>query len=301
MWRSIIIQNVYELTLKDNWLVISSDELEKKKYSLEDIYAIVLENDRSKISLKLLNALAEKNIIVFLCDAKHIPCTIVLPYSKHYRCFHVLKAQINMKKRFKQEIWKSLIQQKIINQAQALMLCGRHEEDYKELSRLSKEVNNGDKGNREALAARKFFRSLYGSSFIRFNDDIINHCLDYGYAILRGAVIRSLVSYGFNTALGIHHINVYNAYNLADDFIEPLRPIVDMWVDQNLDLLGGDILSTENRNGLVDLLNATIRIDNKNMKIRYAVDQMISSFVTCIESDDCNSLLLPEIVEVRSV
>jgi len=51
--------------------------------------------------------------------------------------------------------------------------------------------------------------------------------LNYGYAILRAIVARSLVGAGLFTALGIHHRNKYNPYCLADDVMEPYRPYVD--------------------------------------------------------------------------
>ncbi|WP_375317716.1 type II CRISPR-associated endonuclease Cas1 [Spiroplasma endosymbiont of Virgichneumon dumeticola] len=99
----------------------------------------------------------------------------------------------------------------------------------------------GDANNREGLTAKIFFRELYGSGFIRFNDDGINSALNYGYKILMSAISRTISKYGLNNYLGIFHIGKSNPYNLACDFIEPLRPIVDYWVTKNIDTINNSI------------------------------------------------------------
>lgn len=101
------------------------------------------------------------------------------------------------------------------------------------MQQLAQEVLSGDTGNREGIAAKMFFRNFYGCDFIRFENDIINIALNYGYAVIRSSVARSLCAYGYNCALGIHHINEANPFNLADDLMEPLRPLADIWVWQN--------------------------------------------------------------------
>lgn len=95
----------------------------------------------------------------------------------------------------------------------------------------------GDTTNREAVAARKYFVALFGSTFRRTDEDVTNASLNYGYAIIRSCVAKTLAGYGFNGTVGIHHINETNPFNLADDIMEPLRPVVDMWTDENCDTL----------------------------------------------------------------
>lgn len=62
----------------------------------------------------------------------------------------------------------------------------------------------------------------------------VNVLLNYGYGILRAAVARAVVGAGLHPALGIHHSNQFNSFNLVDDLIEPFRPIVDYSVCQIL-------------------------------------------------------------------
>ena len=58
----------------------------------------------------------------------------------------------------------------------------------------------------------------------------VNGMLDYGYAILRTAVLRSLAAHGFIAAIGIAHAAKAGSFALADDVMEPLRP----WIDREL-------------------------------------------------------------------
>ena len=154
------------------------------------------------------------------------------------------------------------------------------------------EVLPGDIGNREGIAAKMFFKNFYGYNFLRFEEDVINAALNFGYAIIRSMVARSLCAYGYNCALGIHHINECNAFNLADDFMEPLRPLVDLWVYKHNDELL-DTLTKSNRVGLASIINDEVIIADKKMKLYNAIDKYIASFTTAIDSADRNKLLLP--------
>ena len=116
----------------------------------------------------------------------------------------------------------------------------------------------------------------------------------YGYTIIRSAVARSLVVYGYNCVLGVHHINENNAFNLADDFMEPFRPVVDQWVQAHNDELV-DELSKQNKLALVNLLNVEVNWNNKIMKLHNAMDKYIASFTTAIDKADVNKLLIPKL------
>ena len=140
-----------------------------------------------------------------------------------------------------------------------------------------------------------FFRNLYGTNFIRFSDDDTNAILNYGYAIIRSGVAKSLVAHGFNCVIGVHHISETNEFNLADDFMEPLRPLVDEWIAKNPDSLS-EGLTKFVKNELVGLVNSEVLFDGKKMKVRYAIDSMVKSFVTALETQNPNRLVLPEIL-----
>lgn len=295
MWRTILIGQGERLSVKNKQLIVHGKE--DIKIPIEDIYSIVIENRMLSITSPTITALTDEGVHVLFCDEKHLPVSLVLPLNTHYRVLSVLKKQIYMEQDFKDKIWQKIIRAKILNQAEVLELCERNETVIQHLKKYSDEVIEGDLRNREGLAAKLFFREMYGAEFIRMNDDVINSALNYGYAVIRACVSRTLVAYGFNCAIGIHHIGEYNPFNLADDLMEPLRPIVDYWVDNNIYDLN-DYLTKSNRIGLVSLVNRTVLCDNKHTKLRYAIDRYINSFVTCIDRRDVSYLRIPQILEL---
>ena len=105
------------------------------------------------------------------------------------------------------------------------------------LNEFLNEVKENDETNREGLTAKMYFRSIFGSNFIRFYDDKINAALNYGYTIIATAIIRNLAVFGLNTYLGIHHNSKINNFNLAYDFLEPYRCLVDKYVYDNVEKL----------------------------------------------------------------
>lgn len=118
---------------------------------------------------------------------------------------------------------------KIQNQSKAYLRLTSDQEGTRAIKEFSSEIINGDQSNREAHAAKVYFNLLMGTSFSRGNEDILlNSGLDYGYAVLRGYIARVCVGYGLNTQIGIHHKNEYNRFNLVDDLMEPLRPMIDI-------------------------------------------------------------------------
>lgn len=165
------------------------------------------------------------------------------------------------------------------------------------LENLAKNVNSGDTKNKEAIAAKGYFSSLFGKNFNRNFEDINNTCLNYGYSIIRGAIARSIVSYGYLPAIGIHHKSELNNYNLVDDFIEPFRPIVDLWVKTNIN--ENTEFDKYVRAELVNLLNVDVFIQGKLQSVNNAINIMIASYTTAINQSDYKKLELPEILPIK--
>lgn len=181
-----------------------------------------------------------------------------------------------------------MVRQKINNQAACLEILGKKGAD--ELRAIATDVRSGDKENRESAAARIYFDS-YMPQTTRQEDNCVNAALNYGYSIMRGAVARSLTSYGFLCAVGIHHKNELNSFNLADDFMETLRPVVDLWTARNIE--EGQSFTIKDRTALVSLLNSPITIDYTRQSIIRAIDIMSASFSTATSSGDPERLKLP--------
>ncbi len=299
MWRSVIIHNGERLATRQEWLVLEFADGSKKELPLEDLYCIVIDNPELSITMPFLSKLAQYQIHLITTNEKHLPISETFPINAHYKCYKVIKQQIEMTKEFKGEIWERITRIKINNQATVLENNYADKTVVTRMRELAMETVPHDLGNREGIAAKMFFRNLYGSEFVRFSDDKINVAMNYGYAIMRSCVAKTLISYGFNCAIGVHHISETNEFNLADDFMEPTRALVDAWVVQNIDLLEEGLNKTS-KACLVDLINTIVRFDGSLVKLRYALDMMVRSMVTSIETNNTNRFLLPELISIRN-
>lgn len=288
-FRSIVISNPATLNLKNNNLVITNDL--EHQVPIEDILVLVIEAEAVKLTNRLISKLSQNNVATIICDEKHLPISIVLPLNTHHRAYKVLKQQINQSAAFSKRIWQNIVKQKLYNQGESMKILSV--EGYNFLYNLSSSVESGDKGNKEAIGAKFYFKNLFGENFTRDDDNGINAALNYGYTIMRSAVARTLVMYGFNTALGVNHCNELNSFNLADDFIEPFRPIVDLWVYENMSFESE--LTRENRIALIDLVNCQCIIEGKNHSVLNAIDKMVASYTTALNKKDYRLLKIPKI------
>ena len=295
MWRSVIIYNGERLNIKDEWLIVTLEDGKSKQIPLEDLYCLVIDNRNLMISVPTLSALAKYRVHVIITDEKHLPVSQIYPLNTNYHCYRIFKKQAAMDEEFKGRIWQKIIRRKILNQAQCLENQWGEQEAIDRLRELADEVEFGDSGNREGISAKLYFRNLYGSNFVRMADDNINALLNYGYAIIRSGAAKALVSHGLNCVIGVHHISETNEFNLADDFMEPLRPLVDNWVATNTDA-HEEGLSKYTKGELVNLCNKEVLFSGKEMKVRYAIDSMVKSFVTSLETNNPNRLVLPELI-----
>ena len=223
MWRTLIVTAGEKLTVKDNWLHVYSPQQEAR-VPIGDLYSVVVDNRQALLSVSVLTQLAGAGIHVLLCDDKHLPCAELLPLALHYRPLTVLQKQMALSQGFKDLLWQRIVMAKIQNQAKALRLAGVGASKAKKLEELALRVLPGDAGNREAQAAKLYFPALFGAGFTRVQGDVTNAALNYGYAIIRSAVSKTVAGYGYSGVLGLHHIGPGNAFNLADDLMEPLRP-----------------------------------------------------------------------------
>ena len=295
MFRTVFITAGGKLTVNNGWLLVQKGD-DTNKIPIDDIQTLVVDDPRTVISVNVLVTLADHEVNVVLCNNKHLPCCNIFPQNTYYSPYGALKRQLDMSENFKGRLWQAIVKSKILNQSYILRRIGTSEKVCTRLQALANEVVEHDKGNREAIAAKMFFRNMYGVDFLRFDDDIVNKALNYGYAIIRSVVARSLCAHGYICSWGIHHINEGNAFNLADDFMEPLRPTVDYWVwEHNEELI--DELTTANKSGLVSLTNSFVLQDGKNLKLFNAVEKYISSFTGVINDNDISKFSIPSLMK----
>lgn len=224
-YRTLFLSTPTKLSHKNNALYLTQDA---KSFCipLKDISVIVIDTPQITLSSSLLSTFAKYKILLFVSDESHIPSGCFMSYLPHFRGAKILQYQIKIKQQQKSILWQKIIQQKIYNQAQLLFLQNQNITANKLLS-LQKGVKLNDSTNNEAKASMLYFPALYGKGFFREDFCAINSALNYGYAIVRGAIARNIVASGLLPSLGIKHTNQFNPYNLADDLIEPYRAFVD--------------------------------------------------------------------------
>ena len=260
-FRVVMIENEVSIKLKLNHLIVTK-EGEDIWIPLDDVSMIVMDNLATSITLRTMCQLAEEGIGLVICDQKHLPCGYYGAYDNHSRSSKVLEYQLNKTSEFYEDIWKQVVEWKIQNQAEAYYILTGDLVGKKKIIAFAKEVKPGDPTNREAHAAKIYFNQLMGASFSRGNEDILlNSGLDYGYAIIRSYIARACVGFGLNTQVGIHHKNEYNRFNLVDDLMEPLRPIVDI-VASNI-LEDATYFMPEHRHKIVNILNQKMNYRGK--------------------------------------
>ena len=286
-FKNLFIESNVRLSVKNEQLVVLNNE--EHTIPLVDINSIWIDSLRTNITTYTLNKIVEHDIILYVCDEKHLPKGMLLSVNNYSRKLRNLKRQIGMPKPVLKRMWQSIVMQKIENQALVLKEL-EYYDSYKELKLISNKVLSGDSTNMEAVAAAIYFKTIFGKDFSRKNADLYNSCLNYGYAIVRGMISRSLVMYGFEPALGIFHHNQLNAFNLADDIIECFRPLVDLYVLKNVTIK--DELDSDTKRVIYNLINILILIDGKSYNIQTAIENVVKSLATSFENKS-NDIKLP--------
>lgn len=234
--KTLCFSNRAYLCCKNRQLVITvydpvTGEPSEHTRPIEDIGVIVIESEQVTLSSYLISSLLENKVAVIVCDQKHMPFGLMLPLVGNTEQTERFNAQIEASLPLKKQLWQQTIAMKIRNQAAVLKRVNNME--VGNMIAWSSQVRSGDSDNLEGRAAAYYWKNLFEDNpgFIRRQEGIDpNGLLNYGYAILRAIIARSLVASGLIPTLGIHHSNKYNAYCLADDIMEPYRPYVDLMV-----------------------------------------------------------------------
>ena len=291
-YRAIFLTKGCRLSVKNEQLLI--DNGDTAKIPLEDIGCIVADSEQVGLNTYLMMKLAEYAVTLIIDNKSHTPCGVYLPFARHSRHLMLLREQIKMTEPAKKKLWKQIVQKKIENQADVLKICGI--EQWKEIDSIKTKVKSGDTSNMEGVAAARYFKLLFGKEFMRSQENVVNAMLNYGYAVFRSTIAKNLVVYGFEPSLGIHHKNLLNSFNLADDMIEPFRPIVDLFVKIYAE--DAEELDTKMKTRLVDLLNMNVLMNGKFFTASRAADIQIQSLSGFISGKNAE-LILPTIVELE--
>jgi len=293
-WRSVLIANPARLRREHAALLVEQEQTARIPF--EDLAVIVLDHREIAITQAVLAACSEHRIALFATDDRHLPGGVFLPFLAHSRSTRLLRLQLGLGRPRTKQAWAAIVRAKIANQARCLELCGSEGAD--KLHSYARRVRSGDPDNLEAQAGAFYFPRLFGKGFIRSADLRINAALNYGYAIVRGAVARGLVTHGLHPSLGLFHASEQNPFNLADDLLEPLRPQVDLVVRQQVeaDSRAEGPLSSADKVRLVGLLHVEIEMPGGAMTVLAAIELMVESLVRLHESEgEPQPLALPRL------
>ena len=232
------------------------------------------------VTTSCLQALADQNVALVICDGKHVPSAQLLPFAAHSTAQETAEAQLAATPAVQGRLWRQIVRAKLLNQSELLVRLGRP--NALRLKTLAEEVKNGDPSNCEAQGARIYFQSIRtDADFLRDQDgDGLNAALNYGYAILRAAVARALAGSGLVCFRGMHHHNRYNPFCLADDVMEPYRPFVDQYVFG--DAVGifenmGEGLTRTMKARLLQMLTCDVRIGSVKRPLMLGVTSTTAS------------------------
>jgi CRISP-associated protein Cas1 len=292
VWRSVIISQPAKLKREHFSLVVEQDQ--SARVPFEDIAVIVLNNREITLTHPVLSACAEYGIGLFATGDNHQPSGVFLPFQSHSRATRMLRLQLDLDKPAGKRAWATIVQAKINNQAICMKMLNAG--DHERLESLSRRVRSGDTGNMEAQAAAYYFPQVMGRSFHRSQEGWANAALDYGYAVMRGACARALVAHGMLPTLGIFHSSEQNAFNLADDLIEPFRPVVDLHVATNLKTDNSVDLSPADKVALVGLLNVDMAMPRGVMSVLASVEQAAESLARLYDGGSEQILEMPRLI-----
>lgn len=288
--RTLFFGSACRLSLKNSQLVIENKETgELKTCPIEDIGYAVIEDQSVSITIPALNALSRNNSAVVFCDERRMPSSMLLNLDSNNVLAEVYKLQIEASAPLKKNLWKQIIVAKIENQARLLNEIGKDGNAFKP---YYMNVKSGDSDNREGIAARLYWKSLFGEGFIRSREgDSPNALLNYGYSILRAGMARAIMGSGLFPAFGLFHKNRYNAFPLADDLMEPYRPYVDQIVYQ-LHSDGKVKLDIGAKQELLRLLFKDACFNNVTRPMEIALSITTASLVKCLKGET-KQLLFP--------
>lgn len=293
-WRSVMISRPAKLRREHFSLAIEQEQTAFVPF--EDIAIIVLNHREIQLTHPVLSACADYGISLYATGDNHQPNGVFLPFLAHSRTTRLMRKQMDIPRPLAKQAWASIVRRKIENQAAVLRFCAKKGVDR--MDSYARRVRSGDTENLEGQAAAFYFTQLFGQGFYRAEERWVNAALDYGYAVLRGAIARGLVAHGMHPPIGLFHASEQNAFNLADDLIEPFRPLVDLHVAKNPAFTEGD-LSPQDKAELVALLNVDVSMPQGKMSALSAIEYAVESLARLFEQGN-SELELPGLIGLQA-
>lgn len=278
-----ISQRAAHLATRNEQLLLSREGEIVSQAPCEDLGMVVVDHPDTTYTHAALAKLAEKGAVVVICGRNHLPAAMLLPLAQHTQVVWRLAEQVSVSKPLQKQLWQQLVIAKILGQARNLT---PNSAGCLKLIALARRVRSGDPTNIEAQAAKVYWANwLDGSPFRRDADqDGVNAFLNYGYSIARASIARAIVSAGLQPSIGLHHRNRSNAFCLADDLIEPFRPIVDLRARQ-MHFDGFTELDQPAKARLLELLTLPLKLGGQVGPWMTMIHRLTASLVRCFSGE----------------
>ena len=275
-------------------LVIEPKDKPARTFPYAELAVLVVSNPWVVYAHSVLQNLAVHGGVLVACDSKHLPASMCLPLTGHSVPAERLRQQIAATKPTQKRIWRQLIRAKIA--AQAATLSKYRGSDHG-LCALLARLKTEEPEAVESQAARIYWGSLFPVESFRRDPEAEagpNVLLNYGYAIVRAAVARAACGSGLNLTLGVFHRNRYNAFCLADDLMEPFRPLVDAVVFQLVAEQGAEApLDKTAKARLIGILFGRMEL-NGERRTMFEIFSRLSASLAQIYEGEGTDLTLPE-------
>jgi len=279
------------LSAHRGFLLVSEERKEVGRIPLDDVAAIIVHAHGVTWTTSLVVALAERGALMVLCGSNHSPVAVCVPLDGHHGQNARMRAQWDAGKPLTKQLWREIVVAKISWQAAILEARGIPADAFEMLARR---VRSGDPDNIEAQAARRYWPLLMGENFRRDREaGGINGMLNYGYTVLRSMIARSVIAAGLHPSIGIHHANRGNAFALADDLVEPFRPLVDAMTMQLIDR-GWLEVTPEVKRTFAGLIALDLPSENGMTTVTVAATKLAQSLARCFETGKSTELSLPQ-------
>lgn len=278
------------LSAHRGFLVVSEERAEVGRVPLDDVAAVMVHAHGTTWTTSLMVALAERGAPVLLCGRDHHPAAVCLPLHGHHAQNGRVRAQWEARRPLSKQLWRVVVVAKIRWQAAVLAANGHPAEP---LEFLARRVGSGDPENLEAQAARRYWSQLMGAGFRRDRDaGGANAMLNYGYAVMRAMCARAVVAAGLHPSIGIHHAHRGNAFALADDLIEPFRPLVDQ-LTVRLQAAGVAEVTPAAKRAYAGLIALDLAGDDGTTTVANAAARAGQSLARAFQSGRAADLVLP--------
>lgn len=289
--RILLIENPASISVDLGRLRIRRDGFDDHFVLPKDIAVLCLHHHTIQISVQALRGLAEAGASVMVTDEAHHPCAWFLPQVGNGDLVRRLRQQMALDgTEIKAKLWQALVKARLSTQAINLRVLNR--KGALRLERLAKEVQPADKTKCEGQGAKHYWAHLFEEEFSREKqgaEDAINARLNFGYAVLRSMIARSLVMAGLNPALGLGHCSMENPFNLADDFIEPYRFVVERYVYRN----NAGEFNSQARKEILGFVMQEVKLNGAGYRLPSAINETVVSFVRVLDGRG-KQLNLPE-------